>query len=220
MKNKKNEVIQQNYHSRKMLSGIPTAPSNTQGGDPRQRHSGMTSLFNNNGFTLIELLVVVLIIGVLAAVALPQYQKAVKRMRGMEVLVAGDALDKSVTAYYLENGTYSGLETQQLMLFAPKLTHFKYSIGTGSYNDGFKEPYISIGDPQVLFLYMISPEGLIVEFKWEKGKLMYKKCRVQNFTGEADCEDYFHCNSTPREYKEFDYGYGTYWTWSGGTCEL
>lgn len=65
---------------------------------PGRRKSG--------GFTLIELLVVVLIIGVLAAVALPQYQKAVLKSRYAQMRVTGRALQTSIDAYYAANGTY------------------------------------------------------------------------------------------------------------------
>ena len=56
------------------------------------------------GFTLIELMVVVLIIGILAAVAVPQYQKAVEKSRLSEVVLNIAAIQKGIEVYLLEKG--------------------------------------------------------------------------------------------------------------------
>ena len=59
------------------------------------------------GFTLIELLVVVLIIGILSAVALPQYEKAVMKSRAATGLARVKAMELAQIDYYLATGQYT-----------------------------------------------------------------------------------------------------------------
>lgn len=59
------------------------------------------------GFTLIELLVVVVIIGILAAIAVPQYGKAVKKSKMVQLTTLTKSLGEAEKRYFLEWGKFT-----------------------------------------------------------------------------------------------------------------
>ena len=234
-------IVKKKGHSRRFLSGIfnacccktkDNALLNRYVEDPRLQPSGMTTHLMSgsrltytccSGFTLIELLVVVLIIGILATVALPQYNKAVKKAQGVEVLTALDALNSSLTTYYLEHGTYEGAGTDTLSADIPELRHFRYAVGcdSRSYQTGskqFNSSYLQTRSHrgQNTQVNILSKDIVIVS-SFQSGHLSSSDCSVMQ-DSTLSCADYFNCVASPRSYVPQSGSTAAHY--AGGGCNL
>ena len=133
---------------------------------------------NTKAFTLIELLVVVLIIGILSAIALPQYQVSVLKTRYMELIVLGESLHRAEEAYRLANGEYAS-DMTSLDIEVPD------TLSSTLYNPNPGTPALIItstklpGMQYVIYLdrYNGSPSRRV--------KLGCKQCRVDSSVANA-----------------------------------
>ena len=150
----------------------------------------------NKGFTLIELLVVVLIIGILAAVAVPQYQKAVEKARVAQMLPMMRHIYDALALYKLEHGNYWNEEDDlpswdELGIEPP--SGFSQNAYTEFYNDTW---YCFPNEERTGYVYCvrnINDAGTYAIYLWQPDEPNFllagkRTCMGINSFGESVCK--------------------------------
>ncbi len=140
-------------------------------------------LSKKRGFTLIEILVAILIVGILATVALPQYQKAVLKSRYSALMPIARKLADSNEVYYMEHGNYASDPAEM-----PVQGQAEYPVGT----------HLAFG-PSARYAYVLAsnadkiPHNTYVVYQKHSGQYageIHCEADAHNANAQAVCESF------------------------------
>jgi type IV pilus assembly protein PilA len=92
---------------------------------------------DEKGFTLIELLVVILIIGILAAIALPAFLNQREKAQDSEAKTGARTVQTALETYYSDNQDYTGADATALIEIEPAIGQFDDRLDVAPAADGY-----------------------------------------------------------------------------------
>ena len=106
---------------------------------------------DEKGFTLIELLVVILIIGILAAIALPAFLNQREKAQDSEAKSAVRTAQTAMETYYTDNQTYQSADVAKIKAIEPALQNAEALAITGNDANGYSVTVTSKGNTKNKF---------------------------------------------------------------------